>query len=41
MFLPAGCGSFLAEALSDSDSAGSDFAVVESGSETTGTGPIE
>lgn len=40
-FLPAESGSWLAEALSDSESAGFDSAAVESGSGTTGTGPIE
>lgn len=40
-WLPAGCGSLLAEAPSDSGSAGSDSAAVALGSETTGTGPKE
>lgn len=39
VYVPAGSGSLLAEALSDSGSAGSDSAAVESGSETTGIGP--
>lgn len=41
MFLPAECGSSLAEGLSDSGSVGSDSAAVESGPGTTGTEPKE
>lgn len=39
--LPAGCGLWLVEGLSDSGSIGSDSAAVESGSGTTGTGPTK
>ena len=38
---PAGCGSWLVEALSDSGSAGSDSAAAETGSVTTGTATIK
>lgn len=41
MNLPAGYGSWLAEALSDSESTGSDSAEAETGFGTTGTEPIK